>query len=237
MRARPLKLWPIVTVGWTNPNSGWGAMMANNLARGFLILGLGLAALQAEARAESATPDKAALPPGGPAASSSDPAALSTNFWSDWNEAKSSEGVKSLTAAVGCADKTRAAAAAAAKDGKQGIVDVAITRPEEAAKFLSEVTTSSNDTVSDAALATVINMRTSPEVRDAAAPLVAPEAQARVEEFRADLSTGIPGLPGIYLGDTAGANGGGGGGGSGGRAAMPTGYTPVSGGSTACPSR
>jgi hypothetical protein len=90
---------------------------------------------------------------------------------------------------------------------------------------MSESVASSQDQVSDAALATVISMRISPEVRQAAAPFVAPEAQARVEEFKANLSTGIPGLPGIHLGE------------SGGRPSLPQGYTPVAGGAMGCPSR
>ncbi len=204
--------------------------MMIKLAGALIVLGLGVAFVAADAGAETLTPDNAASAPEEAATVVKDPAALSADFWGDLNKTKASPEFAALTDAAGCADKTRAAAASAAKSNKQGIVDIAITRPEEAAKFLNEITVSSSDPVSNGALATVINMRTSPEVREAAAPMIAPEAQARVEEFRADLTTGIPGLPGIYLGDNSGAT-------SGARAEAPTGYTPVSGGSIACPSR
>jgi hypothetical protein len=130
-----------------------------------------------------------------------------------------------LTTAVGCG--CGPAADGAQNQGKAA-VDIAITRPAEAAQFMSESVASSEDPVSNAALATVINMRISPDVQQAAAPLVAPEAKARVEEFRANLSTGIPGLPGIYLGEHDDG---------GGRPGLPEGYTPVAGGSMGCPSR
>jgi len=204
--------------------------MMIKLAGALIVLGLGVAFVAADVGAETPAPDKAAPAPEEPATVAKDPAALSADFWGDLNKIKASPEFAALSDAVGCADKTRAKTADAAKSNKQGIVDIAITRPEEAAKFLNEATTSSSGAVSDGALATVITMRTSPEVLEAAAPMIAPEAQARVEEFRADLTTGIPGLPGIYLGDNSGAT-------SSARAEAPTGYTPVSGGSIACPSR
>jgi hypothetical protein len=72
-------------------------------------------------------------------------------------------------------------------------------------------------------------MTTPPQTLEQAAPLVAPEAQAAAETFRANLSTGIPGLPGIYLGDSpAGFTV---------RAEAPSGYAPVAGGSMGCPAR
>jgi hypothetical protein len=70
-------------------------------------------------------------------------------------------------------------------------------------------------------------MRTTAKAREAAAPLVAQNAKARVAAMTANLSTGIAGLPGIYLGDNAQANGGR-------RAATPSGYAPVAGTSAGC---
>jgi len=128
-----------------------------------------------------------------------DPAAVSSGFWADWNKTKSSTNFEALTTAADCG------CGATAAGGNQGNtpVDIAITRPAQAAQFLSKSVASSQDPVSDAALATVMNMRIPPQVNQAAAPLVAPEARARVQDFRANLSTGIAGLPGVHLGGQA----------------------------------
>ena len=201
-------------------------------------------------------------PPAPPVTAASELTAASANFWQEWTETKTGADFTGLTSAIdcNCEKKTPAgvadispkdvkAQAVAPPNKPKPVVDVAITRPDEAAKLLSESTGAATDSVSRAALATVIDMRMSPEVREAAIEQVVPESRTQVEEFRANLSTGIPGLPGIYLGDTAqssawsgGTSGGGGesyGGGSydGGRASAPSGYTPVSGGSMGCPSR
>jgi len=190
----------------------WGAILMLSLVAGFV-----------EAHAETVTTDKAKAAPH--ASAPDDPTTLSSDFWTDWTRTRSSANFAALSTAVGCG--CGPAGNGEPHQGKAA-VDIAITRPAEAAQFMSESVASSQDPVSDAALATVINMRISPKVREAAAPLVAPEAQARVEEFRANLSTGIPGLPGIYLGEHAQG---------GGRPSLPEGYTPVSGGSMGCPSR
>jgi hypothetical protein len=179
----------------------------------------------AELRAEP-EPEKPAN--GSPAAN--DPFALSNDFWVDLNKTKSGEGFTALQAAVGIADKSKAAMALAKIEKTQRIFNLAIDEPAAAAKILSDSTAASNDAASANALATVVNMVTSPKTRQAAAPLVAPEAKARVESWTANLSTGIQGLPGIYLGDNAGLNGGA-------RPASPAGYTPVAGGAMGCPSR
>ena len=196
--------------------------MGKKLACGAVLI-LGLAVVFVDAHADSTTREKTKPSPEAP--TPNDPTALSSGFWADWNKTKSSANFAALTTAVGCG--CGPAADGAQNQGK-ATVDIAITRPAEAAQFMSESVASSEDPISDAALATVINMRISPDVQQAAAPLVAPEAKARVEEFRANLSTGIPGLPGIYLGDHADG---------GGRPSMPEGYTPVAGGSMGCPSR
>jgi hypothetical protein len=196
--------------------------MSKKLVCGAVLL-LSFAATFIEAHAGATTPEKALPSP--EASAPSDPSAVSSGFWSDWNRTKSSANFAALTTAVGCG--CGPLADGAQNQGK-ATIDIAITGPAEAAQFMSESVVSSQDPVSDAALATVVNMRISPDVQQAAAPLVAPEAKARVEEFRANLSTGIPGLPGIYLGDHADG---------GGRPGLPEGYTPVAGGSMGCPSR
>jgi hypothetical protein len=156
-----------------------------------------------------------------------DPKDLSRGFWTDWNETKASPGVTALTEAVGYADKAAAAVEAAGKAQTQAIVPIGINRPEEAAKLLGAAVGSRDDPVTENALATVVNMRVAPETRAAAMPYVAPAVKERVETWNANLSTGIRGLPGIYLGGNEQAS-------SGAAASAPAGYAPVSGGSFGC---
>lgn len=163
-------------------------------------------------------------------------AKMSDGFWGDWKATEKSESFHALKAAVTETQAPTAAPAAPAAPPtagppppqKQKIVDVAVTKPETAAKLLTAASAAS-DSASTNALATVVTMTTPPQTLAEAAPLVAPEAQASAETFRANLSTGIPGLPGIYLGDSPSV--------SSARAEAPSGYTPVSGGSAGCPAR
>ena len=64
-----------------------------------------------------------------------------------------------------------------------------------------------------------------------------PQAQSAGAAFAANLSHGIPGLPGIYLSGAGGGESGGQGQGGAERGAAPSGFQPVSGGSGACPVR
>lgn len=109
-------------------------------------------------------------------------------------------------------------------------MNLAISKPEDAAKVLSDASAASNDSITANALATVVNMVISPKTRAEAALLVAPEAQQRVAVMTTNLSTGIQGLPGIYLGDNTSVTGGS-------RPDTPAGYTPVSGGTQGCQAR
>ncbi len=160
---------------------------------------------------------------------------MSDRFWGDWKTTQASANFTALKAAVDGAAAPAAAAPAAATPAvgtpapaKQKIVDVAVTKPEAAAKLLTAASTASSDRASTAALATVITMVASPKTLQEAAPLVAPEAQAQAQAMTANLSTGIAGLPGVYLSDQPIESA---------RAEAPSGYTPVSGGSMGCPGR
>ncbi|MEQ1754031.1 MAG: hypothetical protein ABL973_07845 [Micropepsaceae bacterium] len=161
-----------------------------------------------------------------------DPSTLSGEFWGDWKKTRDSKEFAALQEAVGTSERTTTAITAPKTDNNQRIVNLAIDKPAVAAKVMSDATAASNDAASRQALATVMNMVASPSTIEQAAPLVAPEAQARVTEMRADLSTGIPGLPGIYLGEVDhSANE------AGERPAAPAGYEPVAGRSMGCPVR
>lgn len=161
-------------------------------------------------------------------------AAKSDGFWNEWKTTQASENFTTLKAAVASAHAPPAAAAPPASNAppspaKQKIIDVAVTKPEDAAKLLAAAPAASADQASTNALTTVLTMVTSPKTLEAAAPLVAPEAQAEAQAMTANLSTGIAGLPGIYLSDTPSV--------SSARAEAPAGYAPVSGGSMGCPAQ
>jgi hypothetical protein len=160
--------------------------------------------------------------------------AKSSSFWSDWKTTQASPDFAALKAAVDSAHTPSAAAQPAASDqgtpppARQKIIDIAVTKPEAAAKLL-EAAPLAKDDAGAGALRTILGMATTPTTLQAAQPLVPPEAQASAQEMTANLSTGINGLPGIYLSDApieASVRG-----------EAPAGYTPVSGGSMGCPSR
>jgi hypothetical protein len=152
---------------------------------------------------------------------------LSSVFWSEHKAVKGSTEFAELKKIVGSADNINAAIAEGKKAGAQSIANVAVDRPADVAKLLTGIATSSSGAANPTAIATVLAMRTTAKAREAAAPLVAQNAKARVAAMTANLSTGIAGLPGIYLGDNAQANGGR-------RAATPSGYAPVAGTSAGC---
>jgi hypothetical protein len=152
---------------------------------------------------------------------------LSSNFWSEHKAVKGSAEFTELKKIVGSTDSINAAIAEGKKAGTQSIVNVAVDRPGDVAKLLTGIATSSSGAANPTAIATVLAMRTTAKARAAAAPLVAQNAKAQVAAMTANLSTGIAGLPGIYLGDNAQANGGR-------RAPTPAGYAPVAGTSSGC---
>jgi hypothetical protein len=155
--------------------------------------------------------------------------ARSSDFWSDWNKTKASEEYTALKTSVGLADKAKAAAAASG--GKQAIADLALVQPEAAAKLMNSASAAPDDAAN--ALSTVVNMVTAPATREAAMTYVEPEAATRVESWNANLSSGVQGLPGIYLGAPAETSAGT----MPTRAAVPSGYTPVAGASAGCSTR
>jgi hypothetical protein len=170
----------------------------------------------------SATAEPSARPEAGGNVS-----ALNSVFWSEYKAVNDSADFTALKKAAGPTDKVNAAIAEGRKTSRQSIVNVAVDRPAEVAKLLTGIAASPTGSANQTAVATVLAMRTTAKARAAAAPFVAPAAKAQVVAMTANLSTGITGLPGIYLGDNAAANGGT-------RAATPTGYSRVAGGSMGC---
>lgn len=151
---------------------------------------------------------------------------LSAGFWTDWKAKESSAGFVALKKSVWRDEPAKPEQTSPAVQS-QRIVDVSISDPAKVAQVLTAAADATIDASDQQALASVVNMVASPKTQEEAAPMVAPEIQAQVQEFRANLSSGIPGLPGIYLGDNTESE----------RGAAPTGYAPVAGGSAGCPSR
>ena len=195
----------------------------------FMLLG-GLAIWPLSAAAEILPPQAGAQQAGAQQAGAQarpGPKELSQGFWAEWKDPANSERVSKLAKAVGYGDRKAAAVAAAVKARRQAVVPIAISKPKEAAKLLSEASGSQGDTVTAQAMATVVNMRVAPATRNAAISYVAPAARQRVETWNANLSTGIRGLPGVYLGGNQQSS-------SAGALSAPAGYVPVSGGSFGC---
>ncbi len=156
------------------------------------------------------------------------PAVLSADFWNDWKKTSASEDFQMLTAAQDCGCEVPARDTdAKAPARKDNIVRIAVTKPEDATRILGSSITAADDPAQSAALATVVRMRIPDEVQKQALELVPAAQRPQVEKFRANLSTGIPGLPGIYLGDNSEyyAN------------PVPAGFVPVAGGSFGCRSK
>jgi hypothetical protein len=152
------------------------------------------------------------------------PADRSAAFWDDVKELRQSESWQALQNKVGLTDKSRGAAAEAAKAGKQSVVSVSLDTPGDAAAFLTGAAQAGQGLGVERAVSTALRMRASPDMVNAATPMVAPQARAGAESFRANLSNGIPGLPGIYLC----------GGGPCPRSPAPVAYVPVAGESRGC---
>lgn len=156
--------------------------------------------------------------------------ALSADFWSDFKTYRDGAGFSALNKAAGSAGQVKAAITQGQKAHVQSIATVAVDRPADVANLLTSFAASPASAENPEAVATVLAMRTTARDREAAAPLVAPAARAQVAAFTANLTTGIAGLPGIYLGHAASVTGGR-------RAAAPAGYAAVPGGSMGCAAR
>lgn len=176
--------------------------------------GLAAIAMSAPVDAKAQAPAASAAP--------SPLATASAGFWNNWRTYAASEEYKSLERNVGNKPRIDAITKPMRQADRQPVVDIAVAKPTEAAKLMSSVAQAGGG-ANRAALATVMNMRTTEQTREAASLLVAPEARAQVQQFRADLSSGIAGLPGIYLHDQPTS-----------RSATPAGYSPVHGGSMGC---
>jgi hypothetical protein len=151
-------------------------------------------------------------------------AGMSDGFWKDWNGYKASPQFGALQKESGAGAAVEGAVAAGAKSNKQGIADMAVTDAAWAAGLMAGAAKLGAEAEAGKAIETVLRMRTSPKTREAAIAAAPPETRASLTQWNANLSTGVAGLPGIYLSDSPAA-----------RALAPAGYQPVAGGSAGCP--
>ncbi len=168
-------------------------------------------------------------------------------FWSEWQELRQTEKWKALESSTNIVREANPAAGdkAAAKPAPQGnkggapqkdsvrdqyIFNMSVDRPREAAKLVAKVATSKIDGA-DGAIATVVNMRTSPAVRKAAASYVPPAAKkdylAFVERIPPRRYFSDPFAGTVTTSAFVAAS----------RPAGPAGYVPVKTGSYGCPVR
>lgn len=171
-----------------------------------------------------------------------DPKDMSAAFWSDWRKPENQAQVQVLVAAARGREAV-ASAIAAQPNTRQRVADMALTDPRAAAALMAAQPAAKTPEAARA-LATVVAMRTTAETRRAALAAAPAERRAEMARFTANLSQGIPGLPGIYLGDqpaqghsaagAGNANRGSAPGGAGSRPAMPQGLEPVAGGAIGC---
>lgn len=156
-----------------------------------------------------------------------DPKDLSAAFWTDWRAKRSSDGFVSLKKSAGSDDRVDPIVTASRAAAKQAVADIVISKPEDAARLMNAAVDNKGDSDVQAALKTVLAMRTTPAVRAQALDQIPAGERAQAKAFAANLSAGIPGLPGIYLGDQDQSQ----------RPSAPAGYKPVAGSSGFCPQR
>jgi hypothetical protein len=146
---------------------------------------------------------------------------LNKAFWTAVHEVRDGQAFNRAKTAANADAAVRAAGGAGSV---QPIADMAISKPADVAQMISATTGPKADKDVQAAMKTAVAMRAAPATVDAAVHALPPAERAQATSFRANLSEGIAGLPGIYLHDNEGQ-----------RPAVPTGYTPVAGGSGGCP--
>lgn len=148
------------------------------------------------------------------------------SFWNDWHDRSQSPAFKQLERDTGTANVAKNAVAEGRASDRQPIANIAVDSADAAARLLAAAAKSNADRESREALEAIAMLRTSPDDRADAIRQMPPETKAAAATFVANLSTGIPGLPGIYLNDSPIQ-----------RSPAPAGYAPVAGGSRGCPSR
>jgi len=153
-----------------------------------------------------------------------DSSVVDARFWGEWEAGRQSPSFLKLETDAGAARQVQDAVALARSHGVQPVANVAVASVADAGRMMAAADGAEVD--QRAALATVAALRTTQDQRKQAAQTAPPAQRAAMANFSASLSTGIAGLPGIYLNGNEGARG-----------AVPSGYAPVAGGSLGCVSR
>jgi hypothetical protein len=152
---------------------------------------------------------------------------LNEAFWADWKTVRSSDAFVKLRQQAGADDAVNGSIAGGRSAGVQAITDMAIRKPEDAARLISAAADRTAAREVQAALGTVVAMRAPPAIQQAAMKQLPPAERPQATAFTANLSTGIAGLPCMYLCESPTSE----------RPSAPAGYTPVSGGSFGCAAR
>ena len=125
------------------------------------------------------------------------PALMSQDFWGKWDAITHSAAFESALSAAAPTQAVSDALANGRAANRQPIANVAVANSGQAAAILRAAAKGDADT--RAALATVSLLRTTPKLRAAAMKEVPIAERAAAASFSANLSSGIQGLPGIYL--------------------------------------
>lgn len=145
-------------------------------------------------------------------------------FWTDWRATTQSAAFQQLEKDIGSSEQMRAAIASARAARVQAIANVAAPDADIAGKIMAAATKSSISLETRKALQTITALRTTPAQRSAAISQMPVASRAAATVFATNLSTGIAGLPGIYLNPTHDPHG-----------TTPAGYGPVPGRASGCP--
>ena len=125
------------------------------------------------------------------------PALMSQDFWDKWDKITQSAAFETALSAAAPTQAVSDALAAGRAANRQPIANVAVANSGQAAAILKAAAKGDADT--RAALATVSLLRTTPKMRAAAMKEIPAAERAAATRFSANLSSGVQGLPGIYL--------------------------------------
>ena len=145
-------------------------------------------------------------------------------FWTDWRTTTQSAAFQQLEKDTGSSEQTRAAITSASAARVQAIANVAAPDAQMAGKILAAAAKPGTTVETRKALQTIAILRTTPAQRSEAIRQMPVATRAAATVFATNLSSGIVGLPGLYLNPTHDTRG-----------SAPAGYGTVSGGAMGCP--
>jgi hypothetical protein len=160
-----------------------------------------------------------------PASDPADPKAQSADFWQEVRALTISEQFRDVESRAGPASVVTKSIAEGHASNSQPIANISASRTQ-ASQLIEVGSRKAVDADLKAAVSMVATMTTTPELRAAVVASMPASDRRAAATFSANLSSGIVGLPGVYLNASPSAP-----------SAAPQGYHPVGGGSVGCPSR